>query len=124
MNYYKRHLGDFARDTAHLSQGQIGAYDLLMDWYYANERPLPTDMDDVCRIARAFTRDERQNVSKVLAAFFVESPEGFRQKRVEQELSDMRERRETNRKVAVEREENKRSTNRATNRRTNGAHPQ
>ena len=47
VNYYKRHLGDFSRDTAHLSQGQIGAYDLMLDWYYANEKPLPADPEDV-----------------------------------------------------------------------------
>ena len=69
MNHYKRHLGDFARDTSHLSQGQVGAYDLLLDWYYSNERGLPTDPEDVYRIAKAYTKEERKNVDKVRAFF-------------------------------------------------------
>lgn len=86
MNYYKRNLGDFARDTAHLSQGQVGAYNLLLDWYYANERPLPSDMDDVYRIARASTKDEKKSADKVIASFFTESAEGWHQKRTDLEL--------------------------------------
>jgi uncharacterized protein YdaU (DUF1376 family) len=69
VNYYKRHLGDFARDTAHLSQGQVGAYDLLLDWYYANERALPADMEDVYRIAKAHSKEERKNADKARAFF-------------------------------------------------------
>ena len=30
MNYYERHLGDYARDTAHLSMMEHGAYGLLL----------------------------------------------------------------------------------------------
>lgn len=111
MNYYKRHLGDYARDTAHLSQGQVGAYDLLLDWYYANERPLPLEADDLYRIARAFTTEERRNVSKVMS-FFRKDADGYRQKRADTELHDMQARRDANRKVAQDREVKKNGTNR------------
>ena len=86
VNFYKRHLGDYAKDTAHLSQGQIGAYDLLMDWYYANERPIPLDKADAMRIARAHTAQEKRDTAKVLEEFFEKSDDGYRHKRIEREL--------------------------------------
>lgn len=97
MHYYKRNLGDFARDTAHLSQSQIGAYDLLLDWYYANERPLPADKADVYRIARAFSPAEKKATDKVLADFFAHTEDGWMQKRAMEELARYAKQRETNR---------------------------
>src|SRR5690606_28741927 len=99
VNYYKRNLGDYARDTAHLSQGQIGAYDLMLDWYYANERPLPADKADVYRIARAFTRDEKKATDKVLSDFSSATPAGWVQKRADEELARYAKQRETTRVV-------------------------
>lgn len=95
MNYWKRHIGDYARDTAHLSQGQVGAYDLLLDWYYANERPLPSDPEDVYRITRAFTKDERKNAAKARAFFDADG----RHKRCDEEIAARRKQAETNREI-------------------------
>lgn len=69
MNYWERHIGDYARDTAHLTMIEHGAYSLLLDRYYATERPIPADQ--VHRLARARTRDEKAAVDSVLAEFFV-----------------------------------------------------
>lgn len=68
MNYYERHLGDYARDTAHLTMLEHGAYGLLLDRYYATERGIPAEQAH--RVARARTRDERAAVDAVLAEFF------------------------------------------------------
>ena len=68
MNYYERHLGDYARDTAHLSMLEHGAYGLLLDRYYATEAGIPADQ--VHRLARARTREEKQAVDAVLGEFF------------------------------------------------------
>lgn len=68
MNYYERHLGDYARDTAHLSMLEHGAYSILLDRYYATEAGIPDDQ--VHRIARARTKEERQAVGAVLDEFF------------------------------------------------------
>lgn len=68
MNYYERHLGDYAKDTAHLSMLEHGAYNLLLDRYYGTEAGIPADQ--VYRIARARTKDERAAVDAVLAEFF------------------------------------------------------
>lgn len=69
MNYWERHIGDYARDTAHLSMLEHGAYTLLLDRYYATESPIPADQ--VHRLARARSRDERAAVDAVLDEFFV-----------------------------------------------------
>ena len=44
MHYYQFHCGDYARDTGHLSAAEHGAYRLMLDWYYINERPIPDVM--------------------------------------------------------------------------------
>lgn len=87
MNHYPRHIGDIAKDTAHLSQGQFGAYDLLLDWYYAHEKPLPSDKAFLYAITRAKSKAERANTDAVLRWFFTETPEGWRQKRCDEELA-------------------------------------
>jgi len=68
VNYYERHLGDYARDTAHLSMLEHGAYCLLLDRYYATEQGIPAEQAH--RLARAKSRDERAAVDAVLAEFF------------------------------------------------------
>lgn len=90
MNYYERHLGDYAKDTALLSQGQVGAYDLLLDYYYATEKPLPLDAADLHKITRATTPAERANTAKVLAHFFTKTDAGYLKGRVEEEIERYR----------------------------------
>lgn len=86
MNYYKRHLGDYAKDTRHLSLLEHGAYCLLLDYYYSTERPIP---DDRCeRIANAYTDEERKAVRNVLEQFFTLTPEGWRNHRADAEIHE------------------------------------
>lgn len=68
MNYYERHLGDYARDTAHLTMLEHGAYCLLLDRYYSTE--VGIQADHVHRLARVRTAAERAAVDAVLAEFF------------------------------------------------------
>lgn len=68
MNFYKRHLGDYAKDTGHLSVLEHGVYTLLLDRYYSTERPIPDA--EACRIARARSLVEREAVAAVLSEFF------------------------------------------------------
>lgn len=85
MNYYERHLGDYARDTAHLSLLEHGVYNVLLDRYYITEQPIPADQAH--RIARAKTKDERAAVDAVLAEFFTLEAGCYRQGRVESEIA-------------------------------------
>jgi uncharacterized protein YdaU (DUF1376 family) len=68
LNYYERHLGDYAKDTAHLTMIEHGAYGILLDRYYATECGIPAEQ--VHRLARARTREEKQAVDSVLSDFF------------------------------------------------------
>lgn len=85
MNYYKRHLGDYAKDTRHLSLLEHGAFCLLLDYYYSTEKPIP---DDRCeRIANAYETHERNAVRSVLEAFFTLTDEGWRNARADEEIA-------------------------------------
>ena len=68
MNYYKRHLGDYAKDTRTISTYEHGVYTLLLDTYYSEERPFSTDQAyDICRTSNA---KERVSVQKILLKYF------------------------------------------------------
>lgn len=87
MHHYPHHIGDYSKDTMHLSPLEHGVYRLLMDAYYATEKPIPNDMDSACRIARAVTKGERHAVESVLAHFFTRTAGGYRHKRIDEELA-------------------------------------
>jgi len=89
MNYYERHLGDYARDTGHLSLLEHGAYTLLLDRYYATEEGIPAAQ--AYRIARARTTPEREAVDAVLAEFFRRDGDCWRQGRVEAAIAEFQE---------------------------------
>lgn len=99
MNFYKRHIGDMAKACGHLSQGQQGAYDLLLDWLYGNEKPLPVSLESCHRIGRAASKVERANVDSVLAEFFTLTADGYIQKRASEEIAIANERADHNRAV-------------------------
>lgn len=82
MNYYERHLGDYARDTSHLSMLEHGAYNLLLDRYYATETGIPEDKAH--RLACARSRDERAAVDMVLSEFFTLRDGIWQHKRVDE----------------------------------------
>ncbi len=86
MHHYQKHIGDYRRDTTHLSMLEHGAYNQLLDWAYLDEKPIPRKTDLVFRRLRAVTDDEKKAVLTVLEEFFEETEEGFRHKRVEAEL--------------------------------------
>lgn len=88
MNYYNHHLGDYAKDTAHLSMIEHGAYRLLLDRYYATEQPIPEDQ--VYRVSRARAPDEKKAVDIVLEEFFSLEDGFWRNKRADAEIETMR----------------------------------
>ncbi len=69
MNYYERHIGDYLKDTAHLSLLEHGVYTRLLDVYYTREGGIPEA--DAARLIGARSRDEKSALLAVLAEFFV-----------------------------------------------------
>jgi uncharacterized protein YdaU (DUF1376 family) len=77
MNHYPRHIGDYLRDTSHLSLLEHGVYSRLLDLYYLNDGPIPGDMQSLCRKIGARTIDERSAVEAIVAEFFRVSEAGM-----------------------------------------------
>ncbi len=101
MNYYERHLGDYAKDTAHLTMIEHGAYTLLLDRYYSDESGIAAE--DVYRVTRARTAAEKRAVDAALREFFIFCDGVWTHRRVEAEIkkfADKRRSSEAN-KVAV-----------------------
>lgn len=69
VNRYDFYPGDYIRDTSDLSMAEDGAYIRLMNWYYANERPI--DDSRKFSIARAVTPEEQKITQWVLDRFFI-----------------------------------------------------
>jgi len=114
MNYYKRHIGDYHKKAGRLTMIQHGAYTLLIDACYDRER-FPT-REEAIEWLWAGTKEEIESIDFVLAKFFVEKEGKFIQKRIEEEVKNYTKNAETNKRIAIEREEKRRlkSTNRAT----------
>jgi uncharacterized protein YdaU (DUF1376 family) len=87
MNYYEHHLGDYMRDTAHLSLIEDAVYRRLIDAYYAREAPLPKELSECCKLARISKKVERDAVQYVLKEFFVLAEDGYRQKRCDEVIA-------------------------------------
>jgi uncharacterized protein YdaU (DUF1376 family) len=91
LNFYEHHIGDWDSATAHLSLLEEAVYGRLIRLYYRTEKPIPADVNQACRLVRAVTKQERQAVQTVLSEFFVQGPDGWRQKRCDEEINRYRE---------------------------------
>lgn len=86
MNYYPHHIGDYLRDTAHLTALEDGIYRRMLDVYYASEKPLPLDIQWVSKLVRAHTQEEQEAVKEILRQFFQKYEDGWRNKRADEEI--------------------------------------
>lgn len=85
MNYYQHHIGDYRRDTAHLSLLEHGVYRQLMDMYYLSETKIPEETEVVYRRLCAKTNEEKKAVDTVLSEFF-KRENGWIQTRCDMEI--------------------------------------
>jgi len=104
-HWYARYPGDFAKKTAHLSMSEVGAYDLLMDWYYSNEKPLPVEWVQMHRICRAVAPEEQASVQAVVQQFFTLGEDGWHLARADTEIKKRNEISEKRRQAQKIREE-------------------
>lgn len=121
MNWFKLYIGDYQRDTAHLSITEHGAYMLMLQHYYATERALPVGKA-LHRMLRAQDKAERDAIDAIAAQFWAETPAGLVNARADAELAKAGAQADTNRAIAQAREAKRKaarephddSTNRAT----------
>lgn len=85
MHYYQFNIGDYAKSTLHLSEMEDLAYRRLLDRYYDTEKPLESDIDELCRYIRMVPY--KKETQQVLSEFFNLTKKGWIQKRVQKELS-------------------------------------
>ena len=85
MNYYERHIGDYLKNTAHLSLLEHGIYTRLLDVYYTREDGIP--VDQVERLIGVRSKDERKALGDVLDEFFTVEDEVLRQDRCDKEIA-------------------------------------
>ena len=88
MHYYQFHIGDYRKDTVHLSRLEHSIYRDLIDWYYLDEAPIPLETQSVSRRLRLVSQEERDALVAVLNDFFEPSNDGWRHARIDQEIID------------------------------------
>jgi len=103
VNYYPFHIGDYLSATRHLSWEEDAAYRRLLDTYYTNEKPLPSELRAVCRLVLATTDSQREAVETVLGEFFELTPDGWINGRADAEIIAMREKQQKQREKANKR---------------------
>lgn len=97
MNYYRLHIGDYLRDTAHLSLLEHGVYARLLQVYYTREAPI-ADAEKY-RLVGARSDEERRAVDAVLEEFFALIDGLWVQDRCDREIADYQTKAERNREV-------------------------
>jgi uncharacterized protein YdaU (DUF1376 family) len=86
LNYYERHIGDYIKDTAHLSLLEHGVYARLLDVYYLREEGIPKDQ--ACRLISATGKAEKAAVDSVLREFFELDGDLWIQKRCDEVIAE------------------------------------
>lgn len=85
--WYSFYPADYARDTAHLTMIEHGAYRLLLDHCYMTGKPLPANEVHLHRVCRAFAQEEQSALHNVLHQFFTLTDDGWVHERVQAELA-------------------------------------
>lgn len=84
MNFYLRHIGDYVKDTYHLSLVEHGVFTLLLDRFYGSEKPITRQQ--AFEICRPMTKIEKKAVDRVLTDFFIDTKEGYINRRALREI--------------------------------------
>jgi uncharacterized protein YdaU (DUF1376 family) len=75
MHWYKRHVGDYAARTGHLTLLEHGVLILLLDRLHESEKPFTSR--DAHRICRPKSKQEKAAVESVLEEFFTHTSSGY-----------------------------------------------
>lgn len=110
MNFFKLYMGDYQRDTGHLSIAEHGAYLLMLQHHYATEKPLPTGAA-LYRLLRADGAADKRAIDSVAKQFWTETSEGLVNERALAEFERAAELSQSNRDAANVRWGKKRNAN-------------
>jgi uncharacterized protein YdaU (DUF1376 family) len=88
MHYYEHNIGDYRKDTVHLTLLEHGIYRQLIDSYYLGESPLTTDIEKLMRTHSIRNADEQQAFKNVLSDFFELTKNGYIHKRCDKIIAE------------------------------------
>lgn len=92
MNYYRRYIGDYRKDTGTLTLLDHGTYAVLLDEYYAQKGVLPLVQSELCNLCHARSKHERESVMKISQKYFPVNGDGSRHnKRADDEINKAKE---------------------------------
>ena len=83
MHYYQFNIGDYIKQTIHLSPLEDLAYRRLLDFYYDTELPIPNDIPLVSRKLRL----DEKTIETILNEFFHLTENGYRNNRADKEIA-------------------------------------
>lgn len=86
LPFYPFYWGDYSAKTFDLTQGQHGAYMLLLRYVYTSGDPIPHGQR--YSIAKALLPNERENTDYILEKFFTKKGEIWRSLRCEEVMKD------------------------------------
>ena len=87
MHFYPHNIGDYRKDTSHLTLLEHGIYRQLLDSYYLDEQPLSNDLAKLMRSHSVRNADEQQSLQNVLTDFFELTEEGYIHKRCDEVIA-------------------------------------
>lgn len=90
MHYYQFNIGDYRRDTSHLSRLEHSIYRDLIDWYYLDELPIPLETQSVIRRLRLGSQEEATALQNILNDFFECESDGWHHNRIDADLQKYR----------------------------------
>lgn len=96
MHYYQFNIADYRKDTAHLTPLEHYIYRSLIDWYYLDETPIPSETQVVIR-RLCLGSDMVSLLNNVLSDFFQNTEKGYIHKRIEVEIAEYHEMAQKNR---------------------------
>lgn len=89
MHYYKKNIGDYRRNTSHLSLLEHGVYSQLIDQYYLKEGVgFDKPVKQIARLIGARTEDEIAVVTIILDEFFVKTKSGYHHNKCDENLKE------------------------------------
>jgi uncharacterized protein YdaU (DUF1376 family) len=97
MNFYPFHIGDYLSHTNHLSNEEDLAYRRLIDLYYQTEEPFTRNLAWLAKRVKS----TEEIVATILVEFFEETPEGWKNKRADEEIAKYKAMQEGGRKGAA-----------------------
>lgn len=108
MNFYKHFIGGYQRDTGRLNLMEHGACRLMLDIFYATQKPLPKDRPTLYRLLRAGGAAEKRAIDSVVSQFWKTSTRGLSNLRATTEIGKAKKQAEVNSQIACAQEARKR----------------